>query len=40
MSRRHKMDRRSSRRSFTAGATRIHRKNLVNAGLSRGGIKL
>lgn len=39
---RHKMSRSGSRRSFTKGATRIHRKNVaaVVGGVMRGGIRL
>lgn len=41
---RFKMGRRSSRRSFTRGANRVHRKNLLSSSGSgyamRGGIRL
>ncbi len=39
MARRRKMSRKKSRRSFTKGATRVHRKN-VRSGPMRGGIRL
>jgi len=40
--RRHRMDRRSSRKSFKRGASNVHRKNgLQGAGAAmRGGIRL
>lgn len=37
--RRHKIDRRSSRRSFSRGADRTHVKNIMS-GPMRGGIRL
>lgn len=37
--RRHGINRRRSERSFTAGAQRVHRRNVV-AGPMRGGIRL
>jgi hypothetical protein len=39
MAKRHKMSRRASRRSFTRGASRTHRKNVAGAPM-RGGIRL
>lgn len=39
MPRRRKMSRKSSRRSFTKGAVRVHRKNVSGAPM-RGGIRL
>lgn len=40
--RRHSMNRRSSKRSFSHGADRIHRKNMDSgsAFVQRGGIRL
>lgn len=38
MAKRHKMSSQSSKRSFTRGASRIHKKNLANP--MRGGIRL
>lgn len=40
--RRHSMNRHSSKRSFSRGADRIHRKNLGSASafVMRGGIRL
>lgn len=38
--RRHKIGRRRSRRSFSRGATRIHKKNLMSGVVMRGGIRL
>ncbi len=40
MAKRFKMNRRKSKRSFTKGATRIHRKNGMSARPMRGGIRL
>lgn len=43
MSRRHRMSKRSSRRTFSRGAGRVHVKNLQSSGSSyvmRGGIRL
>lgn len=40
MSRRHSIGRRSSRRSFTSGAMRVHPKNAMNGVVMRGGIRL
>lgn len=41
MSRRHKMGRRHSERSFTAGAMRVHPRNMLTGpGPMRGGIRL
>lgn len=44
MSRRYKMSRRSSHRSFSRGANRLHKKNLLSSSGSqyvmRGGIRL
>lgn len=37
--RRHSMSRRGSRRSFTRGASRVHKKNLMSH-VMRGGIRL
>lgn len=40
MFRRHKIGRRRSRRSFTAGAQRVHPKNIVSGRMAmRGGIR-
>lgn len=40
--RRHSMNRRASKRSFSRGADRIHRRNLMQAPMyvNRGGIRL
>ncbi len=40
MAKRYKMNRKKSRRSFTRGATRVHRKNNVSGRPMRGGIRL
>lgn len=41
MARRHSINRRSSRRSFSRGAMRVHPKNVVTGvGIMRGGIRL
>lgn len=40
MARRRKMRRGASRRSFTRGASRIHRKNIPGATVMRGGYRL
>lgn len=37
---RRRMSRGSSRRNFTRGAGRIHRKNMLSGGVNRGGIRL
>ncbi len=37
---RHKMSRKKSRRSFTRGATRVHKKNISSGRPMRGGIRL
>lgn len=37
---RQRMSRGRSRRSFSHGAMRVHRKNLVSGGPMRGGIRL
>ncbi len=37
---RHKMSRKKSRRSFSKGASRVHRKNNVSGRPMRGGIRL
>lgn len=39
MAKRYKMDRRKSRRSFSRGAARTHRKNMLGNPM-RGGIRL
>ncbi len=39
MARRRKMSKRKSKRSFTKGATRMHRRNVIS-GPMRGGIRL
>lgn len=43
MSRRYKMSKRHSRKSFSRGANRVHKKNMMGSGASyamRGGIRL
>lgn len=44
MSKRHKMSRGRSKRSFSRGASRVHRKNMLSSGGAsysmRGGIRL
>lgn len=44
MSRRYRMSRRSSRKSFSRGAGRVHKKNMLSSSGSkyvmRGGIRL
>jgi hypothetical protein len=37
--RRHKLNRRSSRKMFRKGASKVHKKN-ISSGLARGGIRL
>lgn len=40
MAKRYKMNRRKSKRTFTKGAVRVHRKNGMSARPMRGGIRL
>ncbi len=40
MAKRYKMNRRKSKRSFTKGAVKVHRKNGGGARPMRGGIRL
>ncbi len=40
MARRQKMNRRKSKKSFTKGAVRVHRKNGMRSPVMRGGIRL
>ncbi len=40
MAKRYKMNRKKSRRSFTRGAVKTHRKNVVVGRPMRGGIRL
>ncbi len=40
MAKRYKMNRRKSKRSFTKGAVKVHRKNGMSARPMRGGIRL
>lgn len=40
MPKRQKMSRKSSKRSFTKGAMRVHKKNSPTRGVMRGGIRL